>query len=584
MQMIYAAGSRGAGTSGAGTSGAGTSGPGSAADEWPARLPAATDLARALLESPLGGVVVADRSGRVSHLNALAERASGWGSAEARGRAVAEVLRLVDAPAQTPVACPVERVLAGAHPVRFGGALLVSRDGWQTPVQGSATVLGGSADPAGAVVVFQDRTELSQLERHLAYHSRHDPLTGLVNRAAFERVLAQIEGAGGPGSHALLHIHLDRLAALNDALGREAGDRQLRAITALLERKARDGDVVARLGGDDFGMLLRDLPREQAVALAREIVADAAALGEPPDGAGVCVGIAALASRTASPALLAAQAACEAARANGPGRVSVWHGRDGDAPDRQHAAHWVRRIGAAWRDRRFSFRLQEIRPLARRAAPLHYEVLLRMLDERGAEVMPGEFILVAERYGLMPELDRWIIRAVLEMIGRSGGSVRVPGAIYCINLSGASLGDPTLLDFIRDELARERVPPQSICFEITETAAVTNLPEAGALTRNLKALGCKLALDDFGAGLSSFAYLKSLAVDYLKIEGSFVRDMASNRASRAIVEAINSLGHALGLRTIAECVESRATLAALREIGVDFAQGYGLSRPQPPDA
>jgi EAL domain-containing protein (putative c-di-GMP-specific phosphodiesterase class I) len=261
--------------------------------------------------------------------------------------------------------------------------------------------------------------------------------------------------------------------------------------------------------------------------------------------------------------------------------VSVWHGRDGDAPDRQRAAHWVRRIGAAWRDQRFAFRLQEIRPLARRAAPMHYEVLLRMLDEHGAEVMPGEFIPVAERYGLMPELDRWVIRAVFEMIARGGpGAGRVPGAVYCINLSGASLGDPGLLDFIREELARVRVPPPAICFEITETAAVTNLPEAGVLTRSLKALGFKLALDDFGAGLSSFAYLKSLAVDYLKIEGSFVRDMASNRESRAIVEAINGVGHALGLRTIAECVESRATLADLREIGVDFAQRYGLSRPR----
>jgi EAL domain-containing protein (putative c-di-GMP-specific phosphodiesterase class I) len=206
-----------------------------------------------------------------------------------------------------------------------------------------------------------------------------------------------------------------------------------------------------------------------------------------------------------------------------------------------------------------------------------------MLDERGAEVMPGEFIPVAERYGLMPELDRWIIRGVFELLGRGGdGGWRLPGATYCINLSGASLGDPTLLDYIRDELARVRVPPQAICFEITETAAVTNLPEAGALTRSLKALGFKLALDDFGAGLSSFAYLKSLAVDYLKIEGSFVRDMASNRESRAIVEAINSVGHALGLRTIAECVESRTVLAELREIGVDFAQGYALARPRSP--
>jgi diguanylate cyclase (GGDEF)-like protein/PAS domain S-box-containing protein len=578
MQMIYAAAPRGAGTPGAA---------GSGTHERAARLPATEELARALLESPLGGIIVTDRAGRVSYLNALAERTSGWSGDDARGRPIADVLRLVDGPTQAPVPCPATRVLAGEPQARFGGAALVSCEGWHTPVQGVATPLRGRDDAlAGTVIVFQDLTELRQLERHLAYHSRHDPLTGLATRVAFEHALAQAESAGEPGAHALLYLHLDDLTALNEMSGRDAGDRLLRAVTTLLEEKARAGDVVARLGGDEFGVLLKDRTREQAVALACGIVAEAAAFcaarGVPADGVRLCAGVATLASRAASPALLAAQAACEAAQAQGGNRVSVWHGRDGEAADRQLALHWVPRIGAAWRDDRFSLRLQEIRPLARRSAPLHYEVLLRMLDERGEEVMPSEFIPAAERYGLMPELDRWVIREVFELLGRGGADTgRAPGATYCINLSGASLGDPALLDYIRDELARVRVPAQAICFEITETAAVTNLAEAGVLTRSLKALGFKLALDDFGAGLSSFAYLKSLAVDYLKIEGSFVRDMASNRESRAIVEAINSVGHALGLRTIAECVESRATLAELREIGVDFAQGYGLARPQP---
>ncbi len=582
MQMTYVAAARGEDTPGFVAAGVET-------DQGPGSVAAADELARVLMESPLYGVILADRSGHVRYVNAMAERASGWSEAQARGKPVAEVLRLVDSPTQAPMPCPVTRVLAEDSPIRFGAASLVSCEGWRTPVQGIAAPLRArDRTLSGAVLVFQDMTELRQLERHLAYHSRHDPLTGLVKRAAFERALARAESAGEPGARALLFLHLDNLAALNETLGRNVGDGVLRAITALLEYKARGGDVVARLGGDEFGMLLKDCSREQAVALAREIVAEADGLWQArsvqADGVGpcLCVGVATLTSRAASPALVAAQAACEAARAQGRNRVSVWQDRDGDAAERRLALHWVPRINAAWRDHRFSFRLQEIRPLAPRSAPTHYEVLLRMQDERGQEVPPSEFIPVAERYGLMPELDRWIIRSVFEMLGRSGSnSGRALGATYCINLSGASLNDPTLLDYIRDELARVRLPAQAICFEITETSAVTNLREAGALTRSLKALGFKLALDDFGAGLSSFAYLKSLAVDYLKIEGSFVRDVATNRESRAIVEAINNVGHALGLRTIAECVENRAALLELREIGVDFAQGYGVARPQP---
>ena len=574
MQMMYAAATRHEGLPGAAAADG-------AADDGSVGLAAAGELARVLLESPLGGVIVADRAARVSYVNALAERASGLSMREARGKPVAEVLRLLDAATQAPLPCPVGQALDEARQVRFGGASLVSSEGWQTPVKGVAAPLRG-----GAVLVFQDLTELRQLERHVAYHSRHDPLTGLVTGVAFERELAQAESASEAGAHALLYLQLDRLAAVNETRGRDTGDRLLRAITALLERCARNGDVVARLGGDEFGVLLKDCARAQAVDLAGEIVAEADGLcraqGVPADVVGLCVGVAALPCRAVSPALVAAKAACEAAKAQGHSRVSVWHGRDAEAAERQLAMHWVPRIGAAWRDRRFSFRSQEIRPLASRGGPMHYEVLLRMLDDDGREIMPSEFIPVAERSGLMPALDRWIIRSVFEMLGRgASGSGRALGATYCINLSGASLSDPTLLDYIRDELARVRMPPQAICFEITETAAVTNLREAATLTRSLKALGFKLALDDFGAGLSSFAYLKSLAVDYLKIEGSFVRDVATNRESRAIVEAINNVGHALGLRTIAECVESRAALAALREIGVDFAQGYGLARPQP---
>ena len=440
MQMAYVAAARGEGSPGALPAGG-------EADQGPDSSAAAEELARVLLDSPLGGVVVTDRAGRVRHLNAIAERASGWSGAQARGMPVAEVLRLVDAQTQAPVPCPVARALAEEREVRFTGASLVSREGWQTPVRGTAApTRGRERGPSGAVLVFQDITEQRQLERHLAYHSRQDTIAAAASRVGIR-----------PG------------------------------------------------------------PDADAVAAEREL-----------------------------------------------------------------ALQWVPRIRAALRDDRFAFRSQEIRPLDRRSAPMHYEVLVRMLDERGEEVTPGEFIPVAERQGLMPELDRWIIRSVFRMLARGRSDTgRAPGATYCINLSGASLGDPTLVDFIRDEMTRVRVPPQSICFEITETSAVTNLAEAGVLTRSLKALGFKLALDDFGAGLSSFAYLKSLAVDYLKIEGGFVRDMASNRESRAIVEAINSVGHALGLRSIAECVESRATLAELREIGVDFAQGYGLSRPQP---
>src|SRR5262245_55816821 len=274
MRMIYAAALRSEGAA----RGAAAAAAGGETNEWPARLPPADELARVLLDSPLGGVVVTDRSGRVTYVSAMVERTSGWRAAEARDRPVAEVLRLVDVTTQASLPCPVARALAEEAPVRFGDASLVSRDGWRTPVQGIVVPLGtGGRTPAGVVLFFQDRTELRQLERHLAHHSQHDPLTGLVNGGAFERALAQAESAGEPCAHALLHVHLDHLAALNEASGRDAGDRLLRAVAMLLETKVRGEDVVARLGGNEFGVLLKDASREQAAALARQIVADAAA-------------------------------------------------------------------------------------------------------------------------------------------------------------------------------------------------------------------------------------------------------------------------------------------------------------------
>jgi EAL domain-containing protein (putative c-di-GMP-specific phosphodiesterase class I) len=360
-------------------------------------------------------------------------------------------------------------------------------------------------------------------------------------------------------------------------------------VSAVLQRRLREGDTLARLGGDEFGVLLENCAPDNAARIAdqlRQTVSDFHFVWENRSfGITVSIGLVNVEDDlfTLADVLSAADAACYMAKDKGRNRVQVYHPEDSEVSIRQGEMEWVGRIQKALEEDRFVLYAQEIKGVTgAHEQGTHCELLIRMLDERGELVPPMAFIPAAERYSLMPAIDRWVLRTAFATISRLRTEGVQPKLDLCaINLSGASVTDERFLDFVREQFGHFSVPPKLICFEITETVAIANLERASLFIQSLKELGCRFSLDDFGAGMSSFAYLKHLPVDYLKIDGGFVKDMADDLIDRAMVEAINSVGHVMGKKTIAEFVDSERVLKALREIGVDFAQGYWVAKPQP---
>jgi diguanylate cyclase (GGDEF)-like protein len=386
---------------------------------------------------------------------------------------------------------------------------------------------------------------------------------------------------------AMLFIDLDKFKAVNDNLGHDVGDRLLVGVSERLAELMRDSDTIARLGGDEFGVLLEHCPPEPALRIAeglRRSVADFKfTWGTRSFATSVSIGVVNMIDgpRTLADALSAADAACYLAKDKGRNRIQVYHPRDTDVAVRHGEMEWVDRLQRALAENRFVLYAQPIHALSGDASgPHHIEVLVRLRSERDEIVPPMAFVPAAERYNLMPSVDRWVLRNAFGLLSANlhRAGVRQPG-LCAINLSGASINDDTFLDFVLAEFLRSGLPHSLICFEITETTAVTSLSKAAEFIAALRGLGCRFALDDFGAGVSSFSYLKHLPVDYVKIDGSFVRDMAHDPVDRAMVEAINSIGHVMGKQTVAESVESVEILDLLRAIGVDYAQGYGIARP-----
>jgi diguanylate cyclase (GGDEF)-like protein len=421
-----------------------------------------------------------------------------------------------------------------------------------------------------------------RIEDELSFRANHDDLTGLPNRRLFEHELARMV-ASADGRHALMFVDLDQFKAVNDNGGHAAGDELLRRVSRDLGNAIRRTDLLARLGGDEFGIVLPDCSAEDALAIAgrlREIaeVSDFVWNGHRYS-ISASIGVVHLAGRAYSlqEALRAADIACYMAKEKGRNRVHVFETTDAAQTQFTANLNWIQRLHRALEHDRFRLFSQPIADVAGRDEGTHCEILLR-LEEEGKLLAPGAFIPAAERFGLMPAIDRWVVRHALDIIGRERGSF--PNT-YSINLSGLTLKDDTFLPFLRDALMRSRVPADVLCFEITETSAIENLDEAIAFMNAMRAMGCRFALDDFGVGMSSLTYLKRLPVDYVKIDGSFVRDMLTDKADWTTVEMINQISHLAGRKTIAEFVESEEIVEALRTIGVDYAQGYAIGRPQP---
>ncbi|MDD5403086.1 MAG: EAL domain-containing protein [Sulfuricella sp.] len=446
---------------------------------------------------------------------------------------------------------------------------------------------------AAALQAAQERMQerVDEATERLSYLATHDALTGLVNRREFEHRLEKaLASAREEGwAHALCYLDLDQFKIVNDTCGHVAGDELLRQLTVLLQSKVRDTDLLARLGGDEFGVLLENCPLEQAQIVAdllRQTVKDFHFVWQNKAFViGVSIGLVPLTQDCESLAsvLSCADSACYAAKDMGRNRVHVYRVEDSELAQRQGEMNWVARITHAIEENRFRLYYQTIMPLAEAdEAGAHFEILLRMLDDQGELIPPMAFIPAAERYNLMPSIDRWVVSTAFGLYWKIFSGDSLSQRHTCtVNLSGPSLCDDHFLSFINRQFALYQVPHDHICFEITETAAISNLSRAMEFIGELRSRGCRFSLDDFGSGLSSFTYLKNMPVDYLKIDGSFVRDMVNDPMDAAMVAAINQVGHVMGLKTIAEFVETEAVLEKLREMGVDFVQGFGIEHPRP---
>ncbi|MGC8519316.1 MAG: EAL domain-containing protein [Steroidobacteraceae bacterium] len=546
------------------------------------------ERAQVTLQSIGDAVISTDADGHIDYINPVAENLTAWRLEEARGRPIGEVLSLIDEVSRDPIDNPLLCVLGKARRnAATEQAVLVTRAGHDVAIQESAApICDRSGRVIGAVMVFHDVTRERRLKRALSYQASHDALTGLINRREFDNRLhaTVLMAQRGEGVHALLYVDLDQFKVVNDTCGHQAGDRLLRDVTGLLQSRVRAADTIARLGGDEFGVLLENCTVEQSTRIAesvRQAIRDYRfTWGATTLSVGASVGIVQISSDTESVTnvMSAADIACYAAKDEGRNRIHLYEA-DGLSHPRHREMHWVARVTRAAEENRLELYFQPIRPVTERPGPSFNELLVRLRDDDGRLVPPGEFIPAAERYNVMSVIDRWVVSRAIRCLTewRDQGKA-LP--LLAVNLSGTSLNDQSFIDFVMQHV-EDTALAAALCFEITETAAVTNLSNVAFVMRELKTRGCKFSLDDFGTGLSSFMYLKSLPVDYLKIDGQFVRRIADDPVDRSMVEAVCKVGRTLGIETVAECVEVQSVLDELGRIGVDFAQGYFVAKPEP---
>ncbi|MGD2118961.1 MAG: EAL domain-containing protein, partial [Chromatiales bacterium] len=550
------------------------------------------ELALITLESIAEGVITTDENGLIKYLNHTAEVMTGWDTSHAIGRPLAEVFRLRDEVTRAEKPDIAQSILQqGEVIVESAPHLLLSNDGSEYSVEHTAApIRNRNTDVVGVVLVFHDVSHAREMQKQLSHQATHDSLTGLMNRSAFEsRVVEVINNAKLEDSnHVLCYLDLDQFKLVNDTCGHVAGDELLRQLSELLSAQMHRGDIIARLGGDEFGVLLYSCPLEKGVEISeriREVIHEFRfPWNDRIFAVGVSIGIVNISRETEdlSQLLSLADAACYAAKDNGRNRVHVYEPDDIEIVQQRGQMQWVSRIRDALDKDRLRLYFQTIVPVNAADAPGgHYEIFVRMLDDDNSVIPPGAFIPAAERFDLMPEIDLWVIKNALAWLGDYCRRYPERMDTCALNLSGPSLSDERFMNSIRQYFTDYQVPPEVVCFEITETAAVANLKIATQFINEFKSLGCEFALDDFGSGLSSFGYLKNLPVDYLKIDGAFIKDLDKNSVDFAMVESINSIGHVMGLKTIAEFVESETILEKLAQIGVDYAQGYHISQPRP---
>lgn len=548
-------------------------------------------LANITLKSINDGVIITNATGEIISLNPKAEILTNWKTQEARGKPASEVLILVDEIDGRILDNPIDYILAeNSQPQSTSLQVLVASNGTKHPVETSVSLIWDEKNHSirGAVVVIRDVTQSRNLTKKLSWQANHDALTGLINRQYFEEKLGQaVEGIRNENHHHVLcYLDLDQFKIVNDTCGHLAGDELLRQVIEIMQSKIRAVDSLARLGGDEFGILLYQCPLEEAISITEEIrqsIYDFRFIWQEKSfRIGVSIGLVELNSYISDLSIIlnSADAACYHAKDKGGNRLEIYQPDSLALMNQKQQRGWSLRLRQALDLDQFCLLRQAIVPnflkTSSNKIETAYEILVRMVSESGELISPGVFLPAAERYNLIVELDRWVIEKSFALLAQCP----TESTVHFINLSGKSLDDEQFLSFLAKQFKGFKIFPQQICFEITETAAIANLNQAREFIKTLQKWGCQLALDDFGRGMSSFGYLKELPVNFIKIDGSFIKDIVKDRATYAMVEAIHHVAKVMGLQTIAEFVENEAIIEKLAEIGVDYLQGYGIRMPE----
>ena len=548
------------------------------------------ERAEVTLHSIGDAVITTNVNGKIEYMNHVAETLTAWTLNEAKNKAVQDVFRIQDLDTGEPIHDVVKSCLYDGITINKSILSLVSRNGNSKDIESSISpILKTSGNAEGVVIVFHDETQRRQLENTIKHQAAHDPLTNLLNRDAFDIELSDhvYDAKNNDHMHALCYLDLNRFKLINDTAGHSAGDQCLIQVTTLIESFIRSDDVLSRLGGDEFGLILKNCTQDGALKITNKISNAISGMKFSWEGCdyslGVSIGINLLDknSHDAADAIRKADLACYTAKDHGKSLIYIYEEEDSELIRRQEESYWATRITEAIDNDRLQLFAQPIIALNNKDSHLrHVEILVRLLDEDNQLITPDAFIPAAERYNLMHLVDRKIILETFSFIHKYSDKDE-DITHYSINLSGNTVGDKGIVEYINNIADRFEIDRRCICFEITETAAIKNLNKAKRLIKKLKASGFRFALDDFGSGLSSFQYLKNLPVDFLKIDGSFVSDMVNNNIDHAMVAAINEVGHVMGIKTIAEYVENEQIMKKLRDLKVDYGQGYGIEQPKP---
>lgn len=548
-------------------------------------------FAQVTLESIGDAVITTDAAGNINYLNSLAEQMTGWKFEQAKGKAIIDIFNVSEDGSQHNYNLYAQETGDNEQPVNIiNKAILINLRGESVAIDFSVTpIIDEDNRRIGTALAFRNVSQERELRRQLSFQACHDSLTGLINRYEFEKRLDKLIRSAKENNtiHALFYLDLDEFKVVNDTCGHVAGDELLRQLASLLHRQVRGHDTIARLGGDEFGVLLDDCGHNNSLKLATEMLHAIQefhfAWEDSTFKVGASIGVVEINkhSKDIANVMATADAACYSAKDGGRNRVHIAEEHDSDIESRRGEMQWVSKIAQALESNSFELHYQSIFPLKQKdQQSFGIELLVRMISDDGELIPPGAFIPAAERYNLMVQLDRWVVIHAFEWLS-TNPSIADKLNKCAINLSGQSIGDEHFLSFVKDQLLGYRINHEKICFEITETAAISNLTKATEFISELNAMGCCFALDDFGSGLSSFAYLKNLPVDYIKIDGMFVRDIANDDIDQEMVRSITGIAKAMGKKTIAEFVENDEIKVILDDIGVDYVQGYGIAKPQP---